>query len=246
MGDADQWDAALCDRPRVDPTSDAEADTRRELHVRLAEAFADVEADALWCQVSFGVSRYVAHGCDLALDDGEVGGGFEVVEGADAPVGFGPEAAFVAAGFGFHGEELAGAGGIVGIGAHAAEALAGDEAVEPEIAADFVPGDDVGDGALVAVAAEAAIPEAGVSPELLAANQELAQATTAGEMKAAQEKIARLMTPVAPPANNPAPPAAPSQPLSLDEQIAAAGAAGNVREVERLNAEKLAAMRPGG
>lgn len=88
--------------------------------------------------------------------------------------------------------------------------------------------------------------EAGVSPELLAANQELAQATTAGEMKAAQEKIARLMTPVAPPANNPAPPAAPSQPLSLDEQIAAAGAAGNVREVERLNAEKLAAMRPGG
>ena len=88
--------------------------------------------------------------------------------------------------------------------------------------------------------------EAGVSPELLAANAELAQATTAAEMRAAQEKIARLMTPVAPPANNPAPPAAPSQPLSLNEQIAAAGAAGNVREVERLNAEKLAAMRSGG
>lgn len=88
--------------------------------------------------------------------------------------------------------------------------------------------------------------EAGVSPELLAANQELANATTAEAMKAAQEKIARLMTPAAPPANNPAPPAAPSQPLSLNEQIAAAGAAGNMREVERLNAQKLAELATRG
>lgn len=88
--------------------------------------------------------------------------------------------------------------------------------------------------------------EAGISPELLAANARLANATTAGEMKAAQEKIARLMTPAAPAASNPAPPAEPTQPLSREEQTAAAMHTGNMREVERLNAEKLAELSRSG
>ena len=88
--------------------------------------------------------------------------------------------------------------------------------------------------------------EAGVSPELLAANERLANATTADEMRAAQEQIARLMAPQAPPASNPAPPSAPSQPPSLEEQTATAMQQGNMREVERLNAEKLIQLSPGG
>ncbi|KPV49813.1 hypothetical protein SE17_30500 [Kouleothrix aurantiaca] len=88
--------------------------------------------------------------------------------------------------------------------------------------------------------------EAGVSRALLAANQELAQATTADEMRAAQEQIARLMAPAAPPTSNPAPPAEPTQPLSREEQTAAAMHTGNMREVERLNAEKLAELSRSG
>lgn len=89
--------------------------------------------------------------------------------------------------------------------------------------------------------------EAGISPELLAANERLANAKTADEMRAAQEQITRLTAPPAPPpTNNPAPPAAPSQPLSLEEQTAAAARSGNMREVERLNAEKLIELKPGG
>lgn len=91
--------------------------------------------------------------------------------------------------------------------------------------------------------------EAGISPELLAANARLASATTADEMRAAQEQIARLMSgrmQYAPPADNPAPPAEPTQPLSREEQTAAAMHTGNMREVERLNAEKLAELSRSG
>lgn len=87
---------------------------------------------------------------------------------------------------------------------------------------------------------------AGISPELLVANDQLATAKTADEMRAAREAIARLTAPAAPPVVNPPPPGAPSQPLSLEEQTAAALKAGNLREVERLNAEKLAGLRAGG
>ena len=88
--------------------------------------------------------------------------------------------------------------------------------------------------------------EAGVSPELLRASEELRAATTADEMRAAQEKIARLTAPPAPAARNPLPPREPSQPPSREQQIAAATQAGNMREVERLNADKLAELGSGG
>lgn len=88
--------------------------------------------------------------------------------------------------------------------------------------------------------------EAGISPELLAANARLASATTADEMRTAQEQIARLMAPQAPPASNPSPPAEPTQPLSREEQTATAMHTGNMREVERLNAEKLAELSRSG
>ena len=92
--------------------------------------------------------------------------------------------------------------------------------------------------------------EAGVSPELLAANERLANATTADEMRAAQEQIARLMADGiardATTLHNPAPPSEPSQPPSLEEQTATAMQQGNMREVERLNAEKLIQLSPGG
>lgn len=88
--------------------------------------------------------------------------------------------------------------------------------------------------------------EAGISPELLRASERLRAATSAEEMRAAQAEIARLTAPPpAPATRNPAPPAEPSQPLSRDEQTAAAMQAGNMREVERLNAEKLAELSRG-
>ncbi len=82
--------------------------------------------------------------------------------------------------------------------------------------------------------------EAGVSPELLRASDELRNAKTADEMKAATEKITRLTaagTAAKPP--NPTPPKVPTAPLSLDEQITAAEASKNVRESMRLKTQKL-------
>jgi hypothetical protein len=82
--------------------------------------------------------------------------------------------------------------------------------------------------------------EAGVSPELLRASEELGSATTADEMRAAQEKIQRLTAQPATNGNrNPAPPRQPTQPPSLDEQITAAENQGNVREAMRLKTQKL-------
>jgi hypothetical protein len=82
--------------------------------------------------------------------------------------------------------------------------------------------------------------EAGVSPELLRASDELRSATTADEMKAATEKITRLtaaQTTNGP--RNPAPPKVPTTPPSLDEQITAAESGKNVREAMRLKTQKL-------
>lgn len=81
--------------------------------------------------------------------------------------------------------------------------------------------------------------EAGISSELLAATQELQAAKTADEMKAANEKIARLTAQPQPGARNPTPPRQPSAPPSRDEQLTAAVRDGNMREVERINADKL-------
>ena len=64
--------------------------------------------------------------------------------------------------------------------------------------------------------------EAGISPELLSASEELRQATTADEMRTASERIARLTAKQNGSGRNPAPPRQPSQPPSRDEQITAA------------------------
>jgi len=82
--------------------------------------------------------------------------------------------------------------------------------------------------------------EAGISPELLAASEELRQATTADEMRQASERIARLTAQQNGGNRNPAPPREPSAPPSRDEQITAALRDRNMREYQRLNAEKLA------
>ena len=82
--------------------------------------------------------------------------------------------------------------------------------------------------------------EAGVSPELLRASDELRQATTAEDMRAATEKITRLTAEKATPTQrNPAPPTQPTQPLSLDQKITAAEEGKNVREAMRLKTQKL-------
>ncbi len=82
--------------------------------------------------------------------------------------------------------------------------------------------------------------EAGISPELRRASEELGAARTVDEMRAATEKIQRLTAQPAPSQpRNPAPPRQPTQPPSLDGQIQAAQNQSNVREAMRLKTQKL-------
>lgn len=80
----------------------------------------------------------------------------------------------------------------------------------------------------------------GVSLEQLDAAEALVGATTAADILAAGERLARVTTQQQlATSRNPAPPRQPTAPPTTDEQIIAAQNDGNYRETMRLKAEQL-------